>query len=76
MSTITTTLKATTYDFLDKESKTRKIAKNKILEDALELYKKVKTSKMIKESYKWLVDDKENIELAEIWLEDFNLVYE
>jgi hypothetical protein len=52
MSTITTTLKENTYNFLQRESKTRKIAKNKILEDALELYKNVQTSKMIKESYK------------------------
>ncbi len=76
MSTITTTLKTTTYNFLKKESETRKIAKNKILEDALELYKRAKISKMIKESYKWLANDKENIELAEMWLEDFNLAYE
>lgn len=76
MSTITTTLKTSTYDFLEKESKTRKIAKNKILKDDLELYKKVKTSKIIKESYKWLSDNKESIELAEMWLEDFDLSYE
>jgi hypothetical protein len=52
MLTITTTLKEATYDFLQKESKIRKTPKNKILEDALELYKKFTTAKMIKESYR------------------------
>lgn len=76
MSTITTTLQEKTYDYLIKESTEKKIPRNKIIEEALILYKKKQISEMIKKSYSKLWDDLESIELAEVWLEDFNLVYE
>ncbi len=76
MSTITTTLQEKTYDYLIKESSEKKIPRNKIIEEALILYKKKQISELIKKSYSKLWDDLESIELAEVWLEDFNLVYE
>ncbi len=76
MSTITTTLQEKTYDYLIKESNEKKIPRNKIIEEALILYKKKQISEIIKKSYSKLWDDLESLELSEAWLEDFSLVYE
>ena len=50
--TITTTLQNSTHYFLMQEAKQRHVAKNKILEESLLLYKKQKLEKEIQEGLK------------------------
>ncbi len=78
MNTLTTTLTTPTYTFLQQESATRKLPKNKILEEALHLYKKLKKSKSIRDSYQQLntlAADDEIFEFSEQDLDFFTQQY-
>jgi hypothetical protein len=46
---ITTTLSPATHKFLTQESKFKKVAKNKIIEESLVLYKQYQCAKQIKQ---------------------------
>jgi len=69
--TITTTLNIQYYNFLEKESKAKKITKKSILEKALEYYKKHELEQQVK---KWFESRKQEYKnnAKEFWEVQFN----
>ncbi len=72
MTTLTTTLTNSTYAFLQEEAKTRKLPKNKVLEEALALYKRLKTKQMIQQSYQQLTTLEDNDEIVNLADQDLD----
>ncbi|PID34928.1 MAG: hypothetical protein CR971_00670 [candidate division SR1 bacterium] len=72
MTTLTTTLTNATYAFLQEEAKIRKLSKNKVLEEALALYKRLKTKQMIQQSYQQLNTLEDNDEIVTLADQDLD----
>lgn len=64
-----------TYDILSSLALSMKVSKTAVLKEAISKMQKNYIKEQIKQSYANLWDDKDSMDLAEMWISDFNSLY-